>query len=222
MVIHKPPSLRPGGDARQNGPPILPHQHLTKDKKDGFGPFHIAGKSKVKTAGLVLHRKMTPSSRMQGTGNNRRIGARRAPIRMLLPCLIAATSMFVSGQGNAFTCFSSADQVRQENPGAWPSWTLRAPGHEGTKCWYASTRAAAHDHQTPVTARVEHAGSKEDLERDGEVTGLATHADTVEAPGPVPGSPFDDRFSAMPSGTSTDFGSKLQQVIDLFRGVGGH
>jgi hypothetical protein len=44
------------------------------------------------------------------------------------------------------TCLPSASAVRQDNPGAWPSWTLRALGHEGTKCWYAGTRATAHNH----------------------------------------------------------------------------
>jgi hypothetical protein len=44
------------------------------------------------------------------------------------------------------TCFPSASAVRQDNPTAWPSWTLRAPGHESTKCWYAATRATAHHH----------------------------------------------------------------------------
>ena len=45
------------------------------------------------------------------------------------------------------TCFPSASAVRQNHPGAWPSWTLRAPGHEGTRCWYAATRTKAHDHR---------------------------------------------------------------------------
>jgi hypothetical protein len=45
------------------------------------------------------------------------------------------------------TCFPSASAVRQEYPEAWPSWTLRAPGHEGTKCWHAATRATVHDHR---------------------------------------------------------------------------
>jgi hypothetical protein len=45
-----------------------------------------------------------------------------------------------------FTCFPSASAVRQSYPGRWPSWTLRAPGHEGTRCWYAAKRATAHDH----------------------------------------------------------------------------
>ena len=49
---------------------------------------------------------------------------------------------------DALSCFPSAAAVRQESPQAWPSWTLRAPGHEGTKCWYASMRSTAPDHQT--------------------------------------------------------------------------
>jgi hypothetical protein len=47
---------------------------------------------------------------------------------------------------HAATCFPSASAVRQGHPKEWPSWTLRAPGHEGTKCWYAATRATARDH----------------------------------------------------------------------------
>ncbi len=47
---------------------------------------------------------------------------------------------------DASTCFHSASAVRQNYPGRWPSWTLRAPGHEGTRCWYATRRATAHDH----------------------------------------------------------------------------
>jgi hypothetical protein len=47
---------------------------------------------------------------------------------------------------DASTCFPSASAVRQSHPGRWPSWTLRAPGHEGTRCWYAARRATAHDH----------------------------------------------------------------------------
>jgi hypothetical protein len=39
--------------------------------------------------------------------------------------------------GHGATCYLSASDVRQNHPGAWPSWTLRTPGHEGTRCWYA-------------------------------------------------------------------------------------
>jgi hypothetical protein len=34
------------------------------------------------------------------------------------------------------SCFPSASAVRRSYPEARPSWTLRAPGHEGTRCWY--------------------------------------------------------------------------------------
>jgi hypothetical protein len=44
------------------------------------------------------------------------------------------------------TCFASASAVRQDHPEAWPSWTLRALGHEGRKCWYPTTRTLARDH----------------------------------------------------------------------------
>jgi hypothetical protein len=48
---------------------------------------------------------------------------------------------------DASTCLSSASAVRESSPGAWPSWTFRAPGHEGTRCWYAATRGTAHEHR---------------------------------------------------------------------------
>jgi hypothetical protein len=44
------------------------------------------------------------------------------------------------------SCFPSASAVRLAHPGGWPSWTLRAPGHEGERCWHVATRTAAHDH----------------------------------------------------------------------------
>jgi hypothetical protein len=49
---------------------------------------------------------------------------------------------------DASTCFASASAVRQNHPRAWPSWTLRAPGYEGTRCWYAATRTTTNDHRS--------------------------------------------------------------------------
>ena len=51
---------------------------------------------------------------------------------------------------DASTCLQSASDVRQNSPGAWPSWTLRALGHEGTRCWYAATRFKAHHHRSEM------------------------------------------------------------------------
>jgi hypothetical protein len=56
---------------------------------------------------------------------------------------------FLARQG-ASTCFPSASAVRENHPGAWPSWTLRAPGHEGTRCWYAATRTTSNDHRSEM------------------------------------------------------------------------
>src|SRR6266404_4802517 len=63
---------------------------------------------------------------------------------------------------DASTCFPSASAVRQSYPGRWPSWTLRAPGHEGTRCWYATRRATAHDHRSEMRKKETAAGVKKD------------------------------------------------------------
>jgi hypothetical protein len=62
------------------------------------------------------------------------------------PPTLSERGSFVADQ-DASTCFPSASAVRETHPGAWPSWTLRAPGHEGTRCWYAATRGSAHEHR---------------------------------------------------------------------------
>jgi hypothetical protein len=65
--------------------------------------------------------------------------------------------------GHDSTCFASASAVRLEHPGGWPSWTLRAPGHEGERCWYVATRTAAPDHSSQMRRR-ETAQSTEKVE----------------------------------------------------------
>jgi hypothetical protein len=45
------------------------------------------------------------------------------------------------------SCLPSASAVLQNHPGVWPSWTMRAPGHEGTQCWYAAVRPRVSNHQ---------------------------------------------------------------------------
>ena len=54
--------------------------------------------------------------------------------------LIERERLVYPARGHASTCVPSASALRLDQPGAWPSWTLRAPGHEGTRCWYAATR----------------------------------------------------------------------------------
>jgi hypothetical protein len=65
-------------------------------------------------------------------------------ILLLCAAVVVLGASFVGVQ--ASPCLPSASAVRQEHPGAWPSWTLRGPGHEGDKCWYPATRTTAHNH----------------------------------------------------------------------------
>jgi hypothetical protein len=58
------------------------------------------------------------------------------------------------------SCFPSASAVLQNHPAGSPIWTLRAPGHEGTMCWYAAARprtserrSRAGDHRMEMTPR---------------------------------------------------------------------
>lgn len=59
---------------------------------------------------------------------------------------------FATGRHDS-TCFPSASAARLEHPRGWASWTLRAPGHEGVRCWYVATQTAAHDHSSEMRRR---------------------------------------------------------------------
>jgi hypothetical protein len=52
-----------------------------------------------------------------------------------------------AGSEHDASCFTSASAVLQNHPGGWPTWTFRAPGHEGTMCWYAAARPRGSDHR---------------------------------------------------------------------------
>jgi hypothetical protein len=66
-----------------------------------------------------------------------------------------------AGSGYDASCFPSASIVVQHRQGAWPSWTLKAPGHEGTMCWYASARPRHRDHRSEIMPRRERVGMTE-------------------------------------------------------------
>jgi hypothetical protein len=67
--------------------------------------------------------------------------------------LLGRASRSFAASGHDSTCFPSASAARREHPGGWPSWTLRAPGHEGVRCWYVGMRTAAHDHSSEMRRR---------------------------------------------------------------------
>src|SRR5262249_45941757 len=51
--------------------------------------------------------------------------------------------------GHDAYCFPSALAVLQSHPGASPTWTLKAPAHEGAICWYAAARSRGSEHRIP-------------------------------------------------------------------------
>ena len=51
------------------------------------------------------------------------------------------------------SCFPSALAVLQNHPGGRPTWTMRAPGHEGTQCWYAAARPRVGDQRPRASDR---------------------------------------------------------------------
>jgi hypothetical protein len=53
------------------------------------------------------------------------------------------------------SCLPSAAAVLRHRQRAWASWTFKAPGHEGTMCWYASARPRARDYRRQMTPRRE-------------------------------------------------------------------
>jgi hypothetical protein len=63
--------------------------------------------------------------------------------------------------GHDSSCFPSASAVLEHHRGGWPSWTLKAPGHEGTVCWFASARPRTADHRREKMPRTEIVGTRE-------------------------------------------------------------
>jgi hypothetical protein len=113
---------------------------------------------------LPLRKAQAPAATAVGTNAESRIEpeVQTAPLQPTVPPDIKPTENGIEArppqtlpqkEGQSFTpsqeastCFPSASAVRQNYPGGWPSWTLRAPGHEGVRCWYPARRPTAHDH----------------------------------------------------------------------------
>ena len=120
--------------------------------------------------------------------------------RLCISSWIAGAAIFGSFEANAFVCLPSAEAVKQQDPAAWPTWTSRAPGFEGKKCWYASTRAGAHDHQklpAKEPAVVVRAPREPQRKPEPEVTGSATEFEQARPSASDLNSTFEDRFLAV-------------------------
>ena len=121
-------------------------------------------------------------------------------IRYLLGFLALFAS---SAEARDFVCLPSAAAVRREQPEAWPSWTLRAPGHEGTKCWYASARDTAHDHRNATMPRGNATAIVESVEPPNGTNRFNPRSETVRLPLPKPSLLIGDSLAAAPLANAT-------------------
>jgi tetratricopeptide (TPR) repeat protein len=110
---------------------------------------------------------------------------------------------------DAPTCFPSAAVVQQNYPGAWPSWTLRAPGHEGIRCWYAATRVTAHDHRSEMRKKETAAAVKRDDDTSVAAITAKKDDDTSKAAAAV-------KLDVDSAGGSTEMaGARLKEPANL-------
>jgi hypothetical protein len=121
-----------------------------------------------------------------------------ACVRMIQPMLAGFALFASSAHAGDFVCLPSAAAVTHEQPGAWPSWTLRVPGHEGTECWYASARATAHDHRIATMSSSN--AATESVQSPDITNGFAarSQSDATRLPLPKPSSLIGDTRAAAP------------------------
>jgi hypothetical protein len=87
--------------------------------------------------------------------------ADRAKTAPFEPTASQKEALSLTPSQDASPCFPTASAVRRNYPEGRPSWTLRAPGHEGTRCWYPKKQTA------PDTRRKEALQTAEELEVSG-------------------------------------------------------
>src|SRR5712671_5714899 len=88
--------------------------------------------------------------------------SRSSVLLVLLSCpavaYLAASMEDVSASSQ---CQSSAEAVRQEYPGSWPSWTTHAANHKGTECWFPAMRENHSRHIETLLRKTAEAQTKE-------------------------------------------------------------
>jgi hypothetical protein len=133
---------------------------------------------------------------------------------------------------DASQCLHSAASVREEHPGAWPSWTMRMAGHKGAKCWYPATREARHRHdaeprEIATRQRRFESIARFDTPDDGAIASaletnalgwsfrtVTTQIGTLRDDGELADRSFDARFEAVYTQVSLSQPSIIQRMMD--------
>jgi hypothetical protein len=97
--------------------------------------------------------------------------SRSSVLLLLLSCpAVAYLAASLEDVSASSQCLSSAEAVRQEYPGSWPSWTTHAANHKGTKCWFPAMRENHSRHIETLLRKTAEAQAKE----------VQTHKNPVE------------------------------------------
>jgi hypothetical protein len=123
-------------------------QSIIDTSSEAFAAFSQAVPPSADAKGIIAESRAEPETQKTPSPPAARSSAHQVSNRSGADEVLDAQS---TSRVHTSTCLPSASAVRQDHPGAWPSWTLRALGHEGTKCWYAGTRATAHNHWSEMT-----------------------------------------------------------------------
>jgi hypothetical protein len=107
--------------------------------------------------------------------------SRSSALLLLLSCpavaYLAASMEDVSASSQ---CLSSAEAVRQEYPGSWPSWTTHAANHKGTKCWFPAMRENHSRHIETLLRKTAEAQTKEAPTKEAQAKEAPTNKNPVE------------------------------------------
>jgi hypothetical protein len=88
--------------------------------------------------------------------------ARNSALLLLLSCpAVAYLAASLEDVNASSQCLSSAEAVRREYPGSWPSWTTHAADHKGTKCWFPAMRENHSRHIETLLRKTAEAQTKE-------------------------------------------------------------
>ena len=107
--------------------------------------------------------------------------SRSSALLLLLSCpAVAYLAASLEDVSASSQCLSSAEAVRQEYPGSWPSWTTHAANHKGTKCWFPAMRENHSRHIETLLRKTAEAQTKEGQTREAPTKEAQTSKNPVE------------------------------------------
>jgi hypothetical protein len=141
-----------GQNADKNATTIAADQEPATRSSDQIASAQEPTKRSTNQAVATKDSSIAAESRAEGASS-------QPPVRLATKSTEARQPQTLAEKGKPpASCFASASAALYNHPGGWPTWTLRAPGHEGTMCWYVAARprrsdhrASAHDHRNEMT-----------------------------------------------------------------------